>query len=145
VNIHKYGDEFDAIPLPEQAEAETHRLDCSSTNMQYIRSNIAIPQVPLNDFIQRMAKHQWQAPFVRRDAVPAHMRAGMLAIGARRDLGTNPMMEDHSRPKLPGGPARDWDLIPGLERVSAYVFRGGKRVPSQIKAAGSFPPAQCAH
>jgi hypothetical protein len=89
-----------------------------------------------------MSKHQWQAaqPFVSRSAPPLHVARGFMAIGARRDLVAKPQLNDTSRPAFPSGHATDWDLIPGLERVNAYVFRGDKRSPRTIKAAGGFQP-----
>ena len=41
---------------------------------------------------------------------------------------------------MPNGHANDWDKIPGLERVNAYVFRGDKRSPKSVRNAGGFQP-----
>lgn len=142
VYIHKFGDEFETVPLPDPAVAKAKAKVCDSSNLEYIHSTLPGPVVLLDDFFERMKQHQWQAatPFVNRLAGPAHVTRGFMAIGARRDLGASPMLVDNSKPRFPGGHATDWKLIPDLKRVNAYVFRGDKRDPSQIKAAGGFQP-----
>ena len=158
-NTPEFADEFEAIPKPSDEEMKG-RLDCSPSTMNYIKSGIAMHHIGIQDFYTQMAKKQWQAakpslpkakpsPLPARLAPPStplarlspmHLAKGMMAIGARRDLTANPMMVDKSRPLMPGGFATDWKLIPGLERVNAYVFRGDKRQPRLIKAADGFHP-----
>src|SRR5262249_17961947 len=46
---------------------------------------------------------------------------------------------DASKP-LYGNAATDWKKIRELDRVNAYVFRGDKRRPTDIRAAGGFFP-----
>jgi hypothetical protein len=140
--IHEFADEFEIVPLPDFTEARKNAKVCNSSNMEYIHSILPGPVVTLDDFFTRMAQRQWQAatPFVNRLAGPAHVSKGFLAIGARRDLGANPMTVDNSKPRFPGGHATDWNLIPELKQVNAYVFRGDKRDPSQVKAHGGFQP-----
>lgn len=141
-NHREFGIEFDAIPLPDQAQAQANAPVCDSSNMKYIKSRLAMPHIGLQDFYVRMAKRQWQAaqPFVRRDAGPMHVAKGMLAIGARRDLVAKPVLQEPVRTAFPGGYATDWNLIPGLDRVNAYVFRGDKRGPRTVRAVGGFHP-----
>ncbi|HEY4354792.1 MAG TPA: hypothetical protein VGN16_03515 [Acidobacteriaceae bacterium] len=142
VNIKEFDAEFNIIPVPDQTQAKANALVCNESNMNYIKSNLRMAPLNLQDFYTQMAKRQWQAaqPFVSRTSSPMHVAKGMLAIGARRDLGANPMLADNSRPMMPGGHATDWNLIPGLERVNAYAFRGDKRSPRSIKDAGGFQP-----
>lgn len=133
-NIRRFADEFEAIPLPSEDAAKAHMLDCHAGNMTYIPSNKALPAVlPYADFFQRMANHHWRAA---QPNVGAQRTA--RPMGAHRDLVANPLMVDRSR--KPFGVARDWALIPGLQRVSAYVFRGDKRHPTMVKADGGFLP-----
>lgn len=94
--------------------------------MEYIRSSLAAPPVAAHDaFFQQMAARQWRAaiPFVRRDGLARHLEKGLLPIGARRDLGPHPMVEDKSAGKgddnaarrLPGGP-NSWEMgVPGRQ------------------------------
>lgn len=142
VYIHKFADEFETVPLPDSTEAKTKAKVCVPSNMEYIHSILPRPAVTLDNFFVQMKERQWQAatPFINRLGGPAHVSRGFLAIGARRDLGANPMMVDNSKPRFPGGHATDWNLIPELKQVNAYVFRGDKRDPSQIKAHGGFQP-----
>lgn len=139
VNAWLFADEFDPIQPPDPAVAKANRLDCNSKNMNYIPSNLATLPFQFDSFFQKMTKHQWKEPFVKRDAVPTHVSRGILPIGARRDLGDKPMTQDRSKP-IYGKHAKDWDLIPSLQRVNAYSFRGDKRPPREIKAAGGFHP-----
>ena len=99
VNVRRYADEFDAIPLPDQAESKARALVCDETNMKYIKSRLPMPpDLQFAAFFQQMAKRQWQAPFVRRDGERRHITNGSLPLGAHRDLGANPMMTDRTRP-----------------------------------------------
>lgn len=142
VDLREFGDEFDPIPVPDPTVAKAHALDGNSKNMDYIKSKLPMSHVGIQDFYVQMSKHQWQAakPSAAGHASPMHVMKGMLAIGARRDMGANPMQKDPARPLMPGGHATDWDKIPGLERVNAYSFRGEKRSPRLIQAAGGFKP-----
>ena len=138
-NIPEFADEFDAIPIPDASEI-AGRLKCDVTNMNYIKSSLPMPHIGLQDIYSQMAKRQWQQPFVRRDVgLPAHKAIGMRAIGSRRVAeGVKP--QEVLRPAMPGGAATDWDMIPELERVNAYAFRGDKRQPRVIKEHGGFQP-----
>ena len=143
VNLREFGGDFDALPIPDQNVATAKALACTLNDMNYIKSALPMAHIGMQDFFLQMSKQQWQkaTPFVSRLGAPMHAARGMLAIGARRDLGANPAMKDASRPLMPnGGHANDWDKIPGLERVNAYVFRGDKRSPKSIWNAGGFQP-----
>ena len=141
-NLREFGDEFDVIPLPDETQAQANAPKCDMTNMKYIKSHLPMAHIGLQDFFTQMSKRQWQTatPFVSRTNSPMHVAKGMLAIGARRDLSANPMMKDVSKPLYKGGHAKDWDLIPGLERVNAYAFRGDRRSPRTLQLSGGFKP-----
>lgn len=145
----EFANEFDTVPMPSQQEVRG-RLDCRVDNLNYIKSALPMTHVPLESFYQQMATRQWRGaqPSVRPAGFGIHGVAlapqifakGLSPIGARRDMVPNPMMADNSRPRMPGGFATDWNVIPGLERVNAYAFRGDKRHPRQIRLADGFHP-----
>ncbi len=131
VNIQMFGSEFDAVPLPNQAEAQARALNCSRDNMNFIRSMIPVSiQHSYAAFFTTMAQRQWRPARVNT-ATPQ----GRPAFGTHRPAGA----PDNSRP-LYGKHATDWDKIRDLDRVNAYVFRGDKRRVSDIRAAGGFQP-----
>jgi hypothetical protein len=131
VNARVFGDEFDTVPLPDQAEAMLIAPVCDASNMTFIRSNLPVPiRFDFEEFFERMAKYQWRA------ARPSAAALRRVPMGLHRPA----TGLDRSRPLNPVKPATDWKKIPELRRVSAYVFRGDKRRPTDIRAANGFHP-----
>lgn len=138
VNKQIFRNEFEAIPLPDLAEAKANALVCNSSNMNFIRSMIPVsPVFYADDFFTRMAKHRWRAARPSPNA-PGPGSRGLMPMGGHRDLGQNPMMVDRAPPVY--GAATGWEKIAELDRVNAYGFRGDKRGPKMIRAAGGFQP-----
>jgi len=139
--IPEFANDFDAIPMPSGSDW-IGMLDCSPDNMNYIKSTLPMQHVPLESFYQDMAHRQWRGAQPVRPAgtAPQFFSRGLSPIGAVRDMVPNAAMVDHSRPRMPGGFATDWNVIPNLERVNAYAFRGDKRHPRQIRLADGFHP-----
>jgi hypothetical protein len=137
VNMQLFKDEFDAYPLPDQAEAAAAMLKADSTNQLYIRSMIPTSVVfNYEQFYERMARNPWRGA---SPSAQAQSRGFVRPVGSHRDLGTNPMLQDASRPATGFG-QNEWSSIPGLQRVNAYAFRGEKRRPEEVRAGGGFMP-----
>jgi hypothetical protein len=138
VNIRKYADEFDAIPLPDEATAKTWAPVCNATNMNFIRSDLPMSILLDYDlFFQRMAKHQWRGAQPTVGGACWDRRVGGAPMGQHRPARPG---ADTAKPLYRGSPATDWKRIRDLDRINAYVFRGDKRDPSVIRAAGGFHP-----
>jgi hypothetical protein len=131
VNARVFGNEFDTVPLPDPAQAKLIAPVCDASNMTFIRSNIPVPiRFEFEEFFERMAKYQWRA------ARPSAAALKKVPMGLHRPA----TAVDRSRPLNPVKPATDWKRIRELERVNAYVFRGDKRGPTEIRAANGFHP-----
>ena len=138
VNARLFGDEFDTIPLPNHMTAKATARVCNETNMTFIRSNIPISiHFEFDQFFERMAKNQWRATLPSQQAFRDCAGLGRaVPMGLHRPS----TRVDAAKPLYRGAPATDWKKIRELDRVNAYVFRGDKRRPTDIRAANGFHP-----
>lgn len=134
--------EFEAFEIPDRAQATAARVQCDASNMRYIRARSDSKiDFDYRAFYERMARYGWKAatgPSAQAQA--AGVRGTVRPVGMHRDLVAVPLDRDMSRPGLGLARSTNWDLILDLKRVNAYAFRGEKRQPDVIRAAGGFQP-----
>ena len=122
--------------------------------LPFIPAKDHIPMAPLEPALEKFLSHFWK-PGIKPAAPP---RARSPLMGSHRpgtgvpDLPFYRPIPAPSQNPLPAafqdkaphlaGIARDWQAMLDLKRVIAYGFRGDKRDPGTIRAAGGFhPPA----
>lgn len=134
--------EFDGFELPDQKQAKAARVHCDSSNMKYLRARSDSKiDFDYRAFYERMAKYGWKQATAPSAQTQARGLRGMVRpLGMHRDLVAVPLSQDMSRPGLGHARSKDWDLILDLKRVNAYAFRGEKRQPDVVRAAGGFQP-----